>query len=137
MTKQIHQRTRQDHSREMAEDYVEAIADAIAQYGVCRAVDLVSHFDVTHATVNNTVARLKRDGLAKSEPYGPIELTPAGRRLANKCRDRHQTVQAFLLKLGVSETIAALDAEGMEHHVSKETLTAMGHVLQHGWPKEK
>ncbi|WP_345327543.1 manganese-binding transcriptional regulator MntR [Novipirellula rosea] len=137
MTNQVYRRTRQDHSSEMAEDYVEAIADAIAERGACRAVDLVSHFDVTHATVNNTVARLKRDGLASTEPYGPIELTPAGRRLANKCRDRHQTVQAFLLKLGVSETIAALDAEGMEHHASKETLAAMRRVLKHGWPKEK
>ncbi len=134
MTEQIHQRTRQNHSSELAEDYVEAIAEAITARGVCRAVDLVTHFEVTHATVNNTIARLKRDGLVLTEPYGPIELTPVGRRLASKCRDRHQTVQAFLRKLGVSETIAALDAEGMEHHASKETLAAMRRIIDNGWP---
>ncbi|MBZ4307655.1 hypothetical protein LAN33_25625, partial [Mycobacterium tuberculosis] len=37
-------------------------------------------------------------------------------------RERHQIVENFLLAIGVSPEIARRDAEGMEHHVSEETL---------------
>jgi len=136
MTASRHNRTRRDHASEVAEDYVEAIADAIDRTGVCRAMDLVSQFDVTHATVNNTVARLQRDGFVETQPYQPIELTAAGRRLAKKSRRRHQIVEAFLRRLGVSEQNAAMDSEGIEHHVSNETLEQMKRVLDEGWPSE-
>ena len=115
-------RTRADHATETAEDYVEAIADCIARDGVCRSADLADHFSVTHATVNNTVARLVRDGFATTEPYKPIELTTKGKRLAARCKQRHRTVKEFLLWLGVSEQTATTDSEGIEHHVSPETL---------------
>lgn len=134
MTRNLHDRIRSDHASEVAEDYVEAIAEAIAGRGVCRAVDLVEKFSVTHATVNNTIARLQRDGLVTTQPYQPIELTGDGQRLAAQSRQRHDTVQSFLLKLGVSATTAAADSEGIEHHVSSETLAAMQRVLTHGWP---
>lgn len=130
-----HQRTRLDHASEVAEDYVEAIADAIEKSGACRAVDLVAHFQVTHATVSNTVSRLKRDGLVQTERYQPIELTSAGRRLASKSRRRHEVVKSFLRKLGVSESVAAIDSEGIEHHVSTQTLAAMKKILKNGWPE--
>ncbi|MEM9645855.1 MAG: manganese-binding transcriptional regulator MntR [Planctomycetota bacterium] len=133
-SKKTHQRTRDDHASELAEDYVEAIAAVISEYGVCRAVDLVNHFDVTHATVNNTVGRLQRGGLVQTKPYQPIELTAAGRRLATSSKKRHQIVEAFLIKLGVSERTAAIDTEGIEHHVSAETLKLMAAVLDDGWP---
>ncbi|MDI5811249.1 hypothetical protein MJM95_28445, partial [Salmonella enterica subsp. enterica serovar Anatum] len=41
---------------------------------------------------------------------------------AQESRERHQIVENFLLVLGVSPEIARRDAEGMEHHVSQETL---------------
>lgn len=125
----VHQRTRSDHATEMAEDYVEAIADIIKRNGQCRANDLVRLFNVTHATVNNTVGRLVRDGFVTTEPYQPLGLTSRGKTLARKCRERHEVVRAFLLALGVSEATAIADSEGIEHHVSQETLMAMKQVL--------
>jgi DtxR family transcriptional regulator, manganese transport regulator len=136
MATHTHERTRRDHATELAEDYVEAIDDLIKRSGVCRAADLVKHFRVTHATVNNTVGRLIRNGLVTSEPYQPIELTAAGRRLANKARRRHEIVERFLRKLGVSDQAAKTDSEGIEHHVGKETLAAMKRVLEQGWPAD-
>lgn len=130
----VFRRTRADHASETAEDYVEAIDAAIRRNGLCRTNDLASHFSVTAATVNNTVARLVRDGLARTQPYKPIELTARGRRLAAKCRQRHEVVRSFLLAIGVSEQTAATDSEGIEHHVSAETLAAMQQVLDRGWP---
>ncbi len=114
----------------MAEDYVEAIAEIIDRNSLCRSNDLVRLFKVTHATVNNTVARLVRDGYVTTEPYQPLELTSKGRALARKCRERHQIVKAFLLAIGVSEATAIADSEGIEHHVSPETLKAMQRLLK-------
>jgi DtxR family manganese transport transcriptional regulator len=120
-----HRRTRDDHAQETAEDYVEAVAALIEQTGACRIVDLAASFGVSHVTAIKVVKRLERDELLKTTPYKPIELTVAGRRLAKRCRDRHEAVLAFLRKLGVSERIAAIDAEGIEHHLSDQTLAAM------------
>ena len=136
MASHTHERTRKDHATELAEDYVEAIDDIISESGVCRAMDLVKHFQVTHATVSNAVGRLVRDGFATSQPYQPIKLTPKGKRLAKKARHRHDVVKRFLLKLGISEEAARIDSEGIEHHVGKETLDAMQRILDQGWPSK-
>lgn len=121
----LHQRrTRQQHAQERAQDYVEAIADLLAERGEARATDLARNFGVTHVTVIRTVQRLQRDGLVTTQPYRSIFLTDAGKRLAIKAKARHQTVVAFLEALGVSSATARADAEGIEHHVSNETLQA-------------
>jgi len=125
-----HQRTRSDHATETAEDYVEAVADLIDGSGVCRVRDLAERFGVSHVTVVRTVARLEVDGLVATEPYKPIELTAKGRRLARACRERHDVVYRFLLAIGVSERIAAVDSEGIEHHVSKATLERLRAFLR-------
>lgn len=125
-----HARVRRDHSSETAEDYVEAIAELIQKNGECRLVGIAKMFAVSHVTANRTVARLKRDGLVESEPYGPITLTDAGRRLAAESGRRHKVVLDFLLSLGISRETAEKDAEGIEHHVSKETLRAFAKLAK-------
>jgi DtxR family manganese transport transcriptional regulator len=123
--KNEHARTRHDHASELAEDYVEAVADITEQRGACRVTDLAARFAVSHVSVNRAITRLRRDGFVLAERYGPVQLTPAGSRLARKARDRHETVFRFLCALGVSKRTAKSDAEGLEHHVSAETLRAM------------
>ncbi|MCL4151938.1 UNVERIFIED_CONTAM: hypothetical protein GTU68_044342 [Idotea baltica] len=123
--KNEHARTRNDHATELAEDYVEAIAVFINEGGTCRVVDLSKHFGVTHVTVNKTIGRLQRDGYVDTEPYAPISLTRKGKKLAEESSRRHAIVLNFLLTHGISEVTAKLDAEGMEHHVSQETLKVM------------
>ena len=119
-----HQRTRADHANETAEDYVEAIGE-LAGDGGCRVVDLARHFDVSHVTVIRIVRRLEAEGLVETEPYQPVRLTAAGETLAAESAARHRLVLAFLLKLGVDATTAAVDAEGIEHHLSPVTLKRM------------
>ena len=118
-------RIRDDHRSEIAEDYVELIADLIEVKGEARAVDLAQRLGVTNATVNNTIGKLQREGLVRSEPYRSIFLTETGEALAEACRERHRIVLDFLHVIGVPSEIAASDAEGIKHHVSKETLTAL------------
>ena len=125
-----HQRTRRDHSTETAEDYVEAVAEIITERENCRLIVLAEYFAVSHVTANRIVARLQKEGLLFTEPYQPIELTAKGKRLAVRCRQRHEIVYRFLLSIGIDETTAAIDAEGMEHHVSPKTLRRFEELLQ-------
>lgn len=123
-------RLRRDHAVEIAQDYVEAVADLVAVVGEARVVDLARRLGVTHVTVNRTLARLQRAGYVDTKPYRAISLTSTGSKLAAECKQRHETVTAFLQLLGVSKKIAELDAEGIEHHVSPETLAAFDRLLK-------
>ena len=122
-------RTRDHHANETAEDYVEAVADIIAESGSCRVLDLSRHFNVSHVTVSRIVKRLKAEALLSTEPYQPIELTPKGAKLAERVRERHEVVFNFLVAIGVDRSTAEIDSEGIEHHVSPKTLSAMRSFL--------
>ena len=113
---------REARRAELVEDYVELISDLIADSGEARQVDIAERLGVAQPTVQRMLQRLVRDGLVLQKPYRGAFLTDAGERLARASRARHQTVEAFLLALGVPEDIARRDAEGIEHHVSPETL---------------
>lgn len=122
-------RTRDDHSLETAADYVELIDDLIAKQGEARAVDIAEQLGVSHVTVTKTIQRLQREGFVTSLPYRSIFLTDTGRQLAEQSRMKHLVVLDFLRALGVPADIAESDAEGIEHHVSEATLTAMAKFL--------
>ena len=119
------ERTRHDHENETAEDYVEAVFDLIRQQGYCRITDLANQFAVSHVTAHKIVKRLEREGYCVAEPRRPITLTTKGKVLAKRCRERHEVVYAFLRALGVSKRVASIDSEGIEHHVSPQTLQKM------------
>jgi DtxR family manganese transport transcriptional regulator len=122
--------TRREHAHEIAEDYVEAIADLVTETGEARVVDLAKRLGVTHVTVNRTIARLQRAGYVTAQPYRAIFLTKTGGHLAADCKSRHEIVVAFLRSLGIPEQVAETDAEGIEHHVSPETLAAFERRLK-------
>jgi DtxR family manganese transport transcriptional regulator len=123
-------RTREDHAAETAEDYVEAIAEAQEKSGGCRGIDLAKLFGVSHVTVSKILARLHSEGLIDSKPYAPVRLTENGQALAKRSRERHETVLRFLLTLGVKRATAEIDTEGIEHHVSDETMRAFRRFLR-------
>ncbi len=118
------ERLREAHQTETAEDYVELIADLIDANGEARVSDLAERFGVSHATVNKIIGRLNREGFVTNKPYRSLFLTSEGEALARRCKERHKTVVDFLLALGLPQGIAEMDAEGIEHHVSRETLKA-------------
>jgi DtxR family manganese transport transcriptional regulator len=117
-------RVRDAHQTETAEDYVELIADLIEGKGEARLVDLAECLGVSKPTVSGAIQRLQREGLVSSEPYRAIFLTEKGRGLAAAARERHRVVRELLVSLGVDAETADADAEGIEHHVSEQTLAA-------------
>ncbi len=125
-------RVRQDHSGEIAEDYVQLVAQLIRDEGEARTVDIARRLGVSHVTVTKTMARLRREGLIRSEPYRAIFLTRLGRRLAERAEARHHLLVQFLRHLGVNAADAETDAEGMEHHVSEATIRAIRNFMESG-----
>lgn len=109
---------------ELVEDYVELIDDLIGDGGEARQVDIAARLGVAQPTVAKMLKRLCDEGLVQQRPYRGVFLTEAGKRLAGEARERHRIVERFLCALGVSPETARRDAEGIEHHVSAETLEA-------------
>lgn len=117
--------TRNHHLSEMAEDYVEIVSDLISQKGEARTCDIAEHLGVSHVTVVRTIKRLKKRGYLHSEQYQPITLTEDGKKLAEFSKERHRLLLEYLMELGIPEPIAAIDVEGMEHHISPTTMEAL------------
>jgi len=125
------ERTRRDHARETAEDYAEMVLELGGEdrTGV-RPADLARGLGVSHVTVLRALERLARDGIITRDEEQGVLLSPAGRKVGEASRHRHRLVTAFLERLGVPPETAAIDAEGIEHHVSDITLERMATFLE-------
>jgi DtxR family manganese transport transcriptional regulator len=124
-----HDRVRRQHSDELAEDYVEAIDELIGASGQARVKDLQGIFGVSHVSVIRALKRIEERGLIRRRSSGGYALTEQGKAMAVESAQRHSLVVNFLKALGVSGGQAEADAEGMEHHLSEETLQAMAAYL--------
>jgi DtxR family manganese transport transcriptional regulator len=120
---------RQDHAIETAADYAELIDELRLTTGEARGADISKMLGVSHVTVSKTLQRLARDGYVIAKPYRSVFLTEKGQKLADASRERHRLMVTLLERLGVSGPTAEADAEGMEHHVSEETLAAIRRFL--------
>lgn len=119
------QRARTQRFYEIAEDYTEMIADLIKAHGNVRVRDLAKEMGVSHVNVIKTIKKLVRDGYLIKGIYPLIDLTAKGKEMASFSKKKHQILSHFLRKLGVPEDIVAGDVEGIEHHISPETLNAI------------
>ena len=81
-----HPRRTREHAQEIAQDYVEFIAELIAATGEARVIDLARRLGVTHVTVARTIQRLQREGLVTS-PALPLDFSHREREQA--CRRNH------------------------------------------------
>ncbi|WP_018238743.1 manganese-binding transcriptional regulator MntR [Ensifer sp. BR816] len=124
--------TRNNRRTELIEDYVELIADLLEDGGEARQVDIAQRLGVAQPTVAKMLKRLTAEGYIQQRRYRGIFLTAAGRALADRSRERHQIVESFLCAIGISPETARIDAEGMEHHASPETLQAFRRFLVRG-----
>src|ERR1700746_2644137 len=107
------------------EDYLERILELINVKGYARVVDIAAALKISQASVTNMVQRLDGEGLLKYEKYRGLVLTTAGETLARNIMQRHQLLTDFFRMLGISEDVIYHDVEGMEHHISPQTLHAI------------
>jgi len=104
------------------EDYLEAVYMLISDGGAAQVRDVATMLSVKMPSVVKAIHELKKLALVEQRPYGPIELTVKGRRVASHVLNRHTLIRSFLIKLGVSKKNADKDACLMEHILSAETL---------------
>ncbi|MBE6397332.1 MAG: metal-dependent transcriptional regulator [Lentisphaerae bacterium] len=112
------------------EDYIEVVYVLIHEKNRARVRDIATSLKVKMPSVVKGISELKKLGLVTQEPYGDVELTAKGRRIATMILNRHNKIREFLMLLGVSKRIADKDACQMEHIISAETLDRIRDFLR-------
>lgn len=107
------------------EDYLERIRELIRNKGYARVVDIAAELKISQASVTTMIQRLDTEGLVKYEKYRGMVLTRAGEAVAARIAHRHELLTTFLRQLNLPEAVIAHDVEGLEHHVSAETFSAI------------
>lgn len=114
-----------------AEDYLERIHELIETKGYARVSDIADALHLTRPTVSIMVQRLSRAGYVDYEKYRGLTLTDQGREVARRIQSRHRILTEFLSLLGLSKSVVARDTEGIEHHLSAETLAKLERLVAH------
>ena len=105
-----------------AEDYLERIHELIREKGYARVVDIASSLQVKQASVTGMVQKLGELGYLNYEKYRGLVLTEKGLAIATKIKKRHETLSRFFSLLGLDAETQKHDIEGIEHHLSPDTL---------------
>ncbi len=113
-----------------AEDYLERIHELFEEKGYARVVDIASSLKVKQASVTSMVQKLAEAGYLKYEKYRGLILTDKGREVARKIQNRHETLSRFFSLLGLSAETQREDIEGIEHHLSPETVAVLADLAQ-------
>ena len=107
------------------EDYLERIYELIQAKGYARAVDIAEALGISQPSVTSMVQRMAASGLVNYEKYRGLTLTDAGKTVAEKIQIRHKILLQFFSVIGISEEVQEHDIEGLEHHLSEETIVVL------------
>jgi Mn-dependent DtxR family transcriptional regulator len=103
--------------------YLQAVAAMKAEKGYARVSDVAGHLGVSKSGVTSMMQSLQNRGLVNHERYGCVELTEAGRQLAERTESNRHVLSVFLTEiLGVPEAVAEEDACMIEHLVSPKVM---------------
>lgn len=95
------------------------------EHGYVRSIDIAEKLGVTKPSVTYATKRLRENGYITMDKDGLITLTESGMAVASKMLDRHRTLTAFLIDLGVDAKTAEEDACKIEHDLSQQTYEAI------------
>jgi Mn-dependent DtxR family transcriptional regulator len=104
------------------EDYLEVISELIELKGYATSSAISNYMNVSPPSVTKMLRRLDKDGYLDYTKYRGLSLTPNGRHIANKIRQKHNDLLNFFEIIGVDVTIANKDVEGIEHHLNPKTM---------------
>ena len=108
-----------------AEDYLERIHELIEAKGSAHVAAIAQSQKVGQPSVTSMVQKLADEGYLRYEKYRSITLTDAGRAVALRIRDRHIVLANFFTLFGLDDETQARDIEGIEHHLSPDTLQTL------------
>jgi Mn-dependent DtxR family transcriptional regulator len=113
-----------------AEDYLERIQELIQEKGYARMVDIASSLNVRQASVTSMVQKLGDLGYVNYVKYRGLVLTDKGRSVAVKIQRRHETLTRFFSLLGLDAETQQEDIEGIEHHLSPDTVASLADLAE-------
>lgn len=115
----------QHKSEESLEDYLETIFILSRRLPAVRSIDVANELGFSKPSVSVAMKNLKSKNHITVSDDGYIRLTESGREIAEKVYECHNLLTNWLVHLGVSPEIAAVDACKMEHDISPESYEAI------------
>lgn len=112
------------------EDFLEIIVELEDIHGEARVSDIASNLAISRPTVVRMLGKMAKEGWIEKNPYRPVKLCPKGRQHAEWMRERHGILFSFLQHLGIDETTAHHETEGIEHHLSESTVKTIQNLIQ-------
>ncbi len=113
------------------EDYLERIYSLIEEKGYARVSDIAEALEVHPSSVTKMVQKLDKDKYLVYEKYRGLVLTSKGKKIGKRLVDRHALLENFLRTIGVDEEHIFRDVEGIEHHLSWESITCIEYLMQY------
>ena len=111
--------------QESGEMYLEAIHVLSKSMTMVRSIDVSEYLGYSKPSVSRAVGLLKSGGYITVDRDGGLNLTESGREIAEKIYERHTLLTRLLVRMGVSEEVAAADACKLEHAISDESFRAI------------
>lgn len=112
------------------EDYLERIYRLIDEKGYARVSDIAEGLEVHPSSVTKMIQKLDRDSYVVYERYRGLILTPKGKKIGKRLVDRHVLLEQFLQVIGVEEDNIYKDVEGIEHHLSGDSITCIETLVE-------
>lgn len=112
------------------EDHIEQIYLLIDQKGYARVSDIAEALSVLPSSVTKMVQKLDKDDYLVYERYRGLSLTPKGMKLGKRLVDRHSLLEKLLRLIGVDEELIYNDVEGIEHHLSWNSIDRIADLIQ-------
>ena len=112
------------------EDHIEQIYLLIESKGYARVSDIADALSVLPSSVTKMVQKLDKDGYLVYEKYRGLTLTIKGQKLGKRLVQRHELLEQFLKLIGVDESVIYEDVEGIEHHLSWNSIDRIADLVQ-------
>lgn len=112
------------------EDYIEQIYLLIEEKGYARVSDIAENLSVHPSSVTKMVQKLDKDNYLIYEKYRGLSLTSKGKKIGQRLVYRHELLEQFLRVIGVKEDTIYEDVEGIEHHLSWESIDRIVDLVQ-------
>ncbi|MGG1515278.1 transcriptional regulator MntR [Paenibacillus oryzisoli] len=113
------------------EDYLERIYKLIDEKGYARVSDIAEGLEVHPSSVTKMIQKLDKDNYLIYEKYRGLILTPKGKKMGKRLMDRHELLENFLTLIGVHEDNIYKDVEGIEHHLSWDSITCIETLVEY------
>jgi Mn-dependent DtxR family transcriptional regulator len=102
----------------------------IEEKGYARVSDIAEALSVHPSSVTKMVQKLDKDEYLVYEKYRGFSLTTKGNKIGKRLVFRHDLLEQFLKIIGVKDENIYKDVEGIEHHLSWDSIERIVDLVQ-------